>query len=176
MHARPNLRCADTVSRAFDPAARRRVAPDRVVMPRVLLVDDEPLIALLLQEYLTELGCETIGPAHTVSVAFDLIKATPPDAAFLDVALRNEVSYPVADVLRVRGIPFMFLTGYIPEGLDIRFRDELIVSKPFDFEIIKEALSNSLESGALQHKCSGKSVEKEMRTTAPHLRSGRFKS
>ena len=80
-------------------------------MPRVLLLDDEPLITMLLEDILEQLRYEIVGPAHTVAVALDLIETTPPDAAILDVTLRNELSYPAAHALRVRRIPFMFLTG-----------------------------------------------------------------
>jgi DNA-binding response OmpR family regulator len=104
-------------------------------VPRVLLLDDESLIAMVLEDFLTRLGFEIVGPAHTVGVAIGLIGSVTPNAAILDVNLRKEVSYPVADVLRNKRIPFMFLTCYIPEGLDPRFRDELIASKPFDMRV-----------------------------------------
>jgi CheY-like chemotaxis protein len=116
-------------------------------MSRVLLLDDEPLIAMVLEDILMQLGHETVGPAHTVADALGLIDSIPPDAAILDVNLRKEVSYPVADVLRGRRIPFMFATGYVAQGVDRRFYDELVVSKPFDFETIRQALSHLLEAG-----------------------------
>jgi YesN/AraC family two-component response regulator len=57
-------------------------------MPRVLLLDDEPLITMLLEDILEQLGYEIVGPAHTVAVALGLIEATPPDAAIL-ISVRN---------------------------------------------------------------------------------------
>jgi CheY-like chemotaxis protein len=116
-------------------------------MPRVLLLDDEPLIAMLLEDILEQLRYEIVGPAHTVAAALDLIETTPPDAAILDVNLRNELSYPAADALRVRRIPFMFLTGYVAPGIDARFHNELVMTKPFDFETIREALRHLLHPG-----------------------------
>jgi CheY-like chemotaxis protein len=116
-------------------------------MPRVLLLDDEPLITMLLEDILEQLRYEIVGPAHSVAVALDLIETTPPDAAILDVNLYNELSYPAADALRIRRIPFMFLTGYGAPGIDARYRNEAVMTKPFDFETIREALSHLLDPG-----------------------------
>jgi DNA-binding response OmpR family regulator len=114
-------------------------------MPRVLLLDDEPLITMLLEDMLEQLGYETVGPAHTVAVALGLIEATPPDAAILDMNLGKELSYPAAAALRVRRIPFMFLTGYLVHGIDARFHNELVMSKPFDFEGVRQGLNHLLD-------------------------------
>jgi two-component sensor histidine kinase len=86
-----------------------------------------------------------VGPAHTVAVALGLIEATSPDAAILDMNLGKELSYPAADALRVRRIPFMFLTGYIAPGIDARFHNELVMTKPFDFEKVRQALNHLLD-------------------------------
>jgi CheY-like chemotaxis protein len=126
-------------------------------MPRVLLLDDEPLITMLLEDILEQLRYEIVGPAHTVAVALDLIETTPPDAAILDVNLRNELSYPAADALRVRRIPFMFLTGYVTPGIEARFHNEVVMTKPFDFETIREALSHLLGPG----RCGNVSTSSE---------------
>jgi CheY-like chemotaxis protein len=116
-------------------------------MTRVLLLDDEPLITMLLEDILEQLQYEIVGPAHTVAVALDLIETNPPDAAILDVNIRNEFSYPAADALRIRRIPFMFLTGYGARGIDARYRNEIVRTKPFDFETIREVLSHLLNPG-----------------------------
>jgi len=103
---------------------------------------------MLLEDILEQLRYEIVGPAHTVAVALDLIETTPPpDAAILDVNLRNELSYPAADALRVRRIPFMFLTGYVAPGIEARFHNEVVMTKPFDFETIREVLSHLLNPG-----------------------------
>jgi CheY-like chemotaxis protein len=114
-------------------------------MPRVLLLDDEPLITMLLEDILAQLGYETVGPAHTVPAALGLIETSPLDAAILDMNLGKELSYPAADALRLRGIPFMFLTGYVSPGIDARFHNELVMAKPFDFETIRQALNHLLD-------------------------------
>ena len=88
---------------------------------RVLVVEDEYLIAEDLCEELRSCGAEVMGPADCVVAALALLQAEPPpDMALLDIGLPDEKVYPVADALRARGIPFVFLTGYeaplIPEG------------------------------------------------------------
>ena len=101
-----------------------------------------------MEDWLTELGCETVGPANSVRAALTLIDTTAPDAAILDVSLRNENSYPVADALRGRAIPFAFATGYGASSIDVRFKDALILSKPFDFEAVKRVVTALLEKSS----------------------------
>ena len=102
-------------------------------MPRVLVVDDEHLVSMMLADWLAELGCETLGPANTVAAALRLIDQAPVDAAILDVSLGNEQSYPVANELRRRRIPFAFATGHGAEVLAVPFKDAPLLSKPFEF-------------------------------------------
>ena len=107
-------------------------------MVRVLVVDDEPLISMMVQEWLTELGCETVGPVESVRSALDLIGTATVDGAILDVSLDRDDSFPVADVLYKLGIPIAFATGHSGHGIDARFKDALILSKPFDFEAVEK--------------------------------------
>lgn len=80
---------------------------------RVLVVEDEFIIAEDLCEEILSWGAEVMGPAACVAGALALLKAGPaPDLAVLDIGLQGETVYPVADVLRSRGIPFIFATGY----------------------------------------------------------------
>ena len=118
----------------------------RVHRSRVLVLDDEPLISMMLQDWLHELAYETVGPANSVQSALVLIESMPPDAAILDLCLGNERSYAVATTLRARGIPFAFATGYGDNSMVGAFTDEMIVSKPFDFEAIKDVLARLLGS------------------------------
>jgi CheY-like chemotaxis protein len=115
-------------------------------MPRILVLDDEPLISMMLQDWLSELACETIGPAGSVQGALVLIEDTPPDAAILDLSLGDERSYAVATALRARRIPFAFATGYGDKSVIAAFKDEMILSKPFDFNAIKNVLATLLGS------------------------------
>jgi CheY-like chemotaxis protein len=113
-------------------------------MPRILVLDDDPLIAMMMEEWLTELDCETAGPVHNVQSALDLLDGVVLDAAILDVTLANGDCYPVAEALDDRGIPFAFATGHGPEGVDRRFRNALVLSKPFSFENVKHVIGKLL--------------------------------
>jgi CheY-like chemotaxis protein len=113
-------------------------------MPRILVLDDEPLISMMLQGWLTELACETVGPVCTVQGALRLIESAPPDAAILDLSLAGTKSYEVASALRCRRIPFAFATGYGEKGVEAPFEEELVALKPFDFETIKQVVEGLL--------------------------------
>ena len=100
-------------------------------MPRILVVEDEALIALVLEDWLADLACETVGPAASAHAALGLIESTKLDAAILDVTLREGDSFAVAEALRARNVPFAFATGHGPASIDARFRDAPILVKPF---------------------------------------------
>jgi CheY-like chemotaxis protein len=103
---------------------------------RILIADDDPLLSMLVCDWLNETGCEVIGPATTVAEALRLIErgAATLDGALLDVQLRDGVSYPVADALAVRAIPFAFVTGHGIGGLAPAYRKALTLAKPFMIE------------------------------------------
>ena len=84
---------------------------------RVLVVEDENLIALLLEDMLAELGHTVIGPVARVKKALDMIQREEIDLAILDVNINGEETYPIADVLAARDVPFFFSTGYGKKGL-----------------------------------------------------------
>lgn len=88
---------------------------------RVLVVEDEALVAMMLEDELLEAGAEVVGPASSVSAALELIDATATDgglsAAVLDINLNGERVSPVADRLAALGVPFLFATGYL-QGCD----------------------------------------------------------
>jgi CheY-like chemotaxis protein len=107
---------------------------------RVLLVEDEAMVALLIEDVLEELGCVTVGPAARVSAALDLIDAHPVDLAVLDVNLGGETVFPVADRLADRGVPFLFSTGYGAAGLIDRHAGRPVLPKPFDPDQLGPAL------------------------------------
>jgi CheY-like chemotaxis protein len=114
-------------------------------MPNILVVDDEPVIGMLLQEWLSDLHHDTIGPAASVNEALDCMAVTPPDAAILDVSLGNDDCYSIADILRARGVRMVFATGRDARSLDARFSDEIVLNKPFSFENLKVALEKLFE-------------------------------
>ena len=113
-------------------------------MPRVLVLEDEPLIANMVQGWLTELGCKTIGPTGSVPKALELIKQDAPDAAILDVSLGAGDCTRVADALHMQGVPFAFATGQPVDGLARRYPDALSVPKPYDFEAISGVVQRLL--------------------------------
>jgi hypothetical protein len=97
---------------------------------------------MMLQEWLVELNHETVGPAYSLDGALSLIQNACPDAALLDLAVRDQSSYPVAAVLQARGVRFAFATGLGDQSrLDAAFKDTPVVSKPFDFMAIKNVLA-----------------------------------
>ncbi len=83
-----------------------------LVGKRVLIVEDEMLVALMIEEFLLELGCRTVGPCGNVANAVQAAQTETLDLAVLDVNLAGEKVYPVADVLVARQIPFLFVSGY----------------------------------------------------------------
>ena len=109
-------------------------------MPRILVLDDEPLISALIGDWLTELSCEMIGPTHSVRGALELIDTLSLDGAIIDVSLRGEESDAVAEALCLRGIPFAFATGYDRSRVASRFPDAVILAKPFRFDEVEAAI------------------------------------
>lgn len=98
---------------------------------RILVVEDEPLLAMLVEDLLLDAGCVVIGPATSVSDALRLLDLEPPDAAVLDVNLTEEQVYPVATRLEQAGVPYVFVTGYGVHGLHPDFSDRPTIQKPF---------------------------------------------
>jgi DNA-binding response OmpR family regulator len=98
--------------------------------PRVLVVEDEALIAMDLEAALLRAGYAVVGPAATVAAGTALAATEPLRAAVLDVNIAGELVFPVADALARRRVPFLFVTGYGPEALPSRFRDRPLLRKP----------------------------------------------
>ena len=111
---------------------------------RVIVVEDETLVAILLEDMLTELGCEVLWTAHRVPRALDLVAQSTPDAAVLDVNIAGDEVYPVAQALAERDIPFVFATGYGARGLTDAWRGRPIVQKPFQVEHLSRCLLTAL--------------------------------
>lgn len=111
---------------------------------RILIVEDEAVIAFALEDILTDLGATVVGPAGRMEEACGLAEGEAIDAAILDVNLNYQPSYPVATILRARGIPFAFATGYDQDGLNW---DEpvVVVAKPYRQDEIEDALRRLLK-------------------------------
>jgi len=117
-----------------DAAALLRRVDDKQSLAgkRVIIVEDEPLVAMDLESCLTAAGCEVVGSAGTVREAKTLCAEAACDAALIDVNLAGQPVDELAATLTKRNIPFAFVTGYGREALPQGFRDALVVGKPFD--------------------------------------------
>lgn len=99
---------------------------------RVLVVDDEVLVAMMLSDMLDELGCEVVGPALDIESALALVGGEPFDWAVLDLNIQGKPSFPVARALNARRIPFVFASGYGAADSGSGFEDVPVIQKPFD--------------------------------------------
>ncbi len=114
---------------------------------RILVVEDEMLVLLSIETVLEDLGCSAITAAASVAEALALIADQDFDAALLDVNLGREKSYPVADELARRGIPFAFSTGYRDHGDRLEFSGRPILRKPYsitDLETVFEQMRSDV--------------------------------
>lgn len=115
---------------------------------RILVLDDEELLAQTFVRALTNAGYGIVGPARNVEGALRLIERESPDAALLDVQLSAETSYPVADALAAKGVPFLFMSGYGAEGVDARYRAVGCLSKPSRIAVMLAAVGDMLHPKA----------------------------
>lgn len=99
------------------------------------------LVLMIAEDMLADAGCESVTTAATVDQALVLIDTQIFDAAMLDVNLNGTESYPLADALDARGIPFFFSTGYSSQGMKDGYRDRLVLKKPFQFKDLVEILT-----------------------------------
>ncbi len=107
---------------------------------RVLIVEDEVLVALDLSQELEILGADVVGVASTLADAQSAARRTDIDLAILDGNLRGERVDSVADMLTERGVPFFFLSGYGSEHLPAQFRSLPVVQKPFSSKVLRSTL------------------------------------
>jgi CheY-like chemotaxis protein len=110
----------------------------------VLIVEDETIVALLLEDMLDELSCATVLHANGIDQAAALLREHRPDIATLDVNLGGVYAYPVAAQLAEMHIPFVFTTGYGTSGIDKDWAARPVVQKPFSLESLAAALRQAL--------------------------------
>ncbi|HEX8642574.1 MAG TPA: response regulator [Allosphingosinicella sp.] len=110
---------------------------------RILVVEDEMLVAMNIEDMLLALGHEVAGLASRLGPALDLAREGEFDLAMLDVNLAGETSFAVADVLRARGIPFLFATGYGVDGIADNYQGAPVLQKPFRSRDLAGALAEA---------------------------------
>lgn len=112
---------------------------------RVLIVEDESLVAMLLETILADLGCDVVGPESNIEDGLTAVADVAGlDAALLDVNVAGTEIFPVAEALMAKGVPFVFSTGYGEAGLPEHWRGNPTVQKPFTEGAIREALMTAL--------------------------------
>ena len=110
----------------------------------ILVMEDEPLVAMVLEDELEAMGIHVVGPANNLKSALQLAEFSKLDGALLDLNINGKYATKVADKLRTRGVPFVFVTGYDrPPGL--RYRDVSVLHKPFSKIDLRMALISLLE-------------------------------
>ena len=107
---------------------------------RVLVVEDELLVLMMIEDMLADLGCESVTVATTIEQALALISAQVFDAAMLDMNLNGNSSHSVAEALVARGVPFVYATGNIGRHTRDGYRDRPVLKKPFEFEQLVRSL------------------------------------
>lgn len=114
------------------PVQQIKPAPTRG--PQILVVEDEALIALMIEDMLSALRCRVVGTARSVAEGLAFLEAHegPLDGAILDISLGDEKVYRVAAALEARGVPFVFATGYGADTLEERFAGHPTLAKPFE--------------------------------------------
>ncbi|MFD0935086.1 response regulator [Methylobacterium trifolii] len=113
---------------------------------RVLVVEDEAAISMLLEDMLLDFGCTVVGPAARLSTALEMAEAETYTVAILDVNVAGEPIYPVAEAIARRGLPLVFSTGYGGAGIREPFRDRPVVQKPFSQADLKRTLTGAVKA------------------------------
>jgi CheY-like chemotaxis protein len=121
---------------------------------RVLILEDDPLLALDLEDFLIDLGAKVVGPASSVEQALLHIE-TGLDLAVIDLNLRGTYSFPVIERLRAKGVPFVVCSGYaeLPETRN-RLSGVYLLPKPCDFEKLRDALLDQVAPDFGRHQSS----------------------
>jgi PAS domain S-box-containing protein len=145
------LRCTlsvpvdDKLSQPPQPAPADEIAgtkaaaavPPVLAGKRVLLVEDEMLVAMMMKDMLTDLGFSVVGPYSRIAEALPVARANDLEAAVLDINLNGELVYPVAAALVERGVPIVFVTGYGAESIDKQFSQIPVLQKPIERKVLE---------------------------------------
>jgi CheY-like chemotaxis protein len=118
--------------------------PDHQRLTRILLVEDEAMIAMLIEDMVADIGGELVATATRLDDAVAQAAEREIDFAILDLNLGGVLTYPVADLLRQRGIPFVFATGYGAGGLAKGYENETALEKPFTTSTLESVMKQTL--------------------------------
>jgi PAS domain S-box-containing protein len=129
-------------------AAIEAAEPTMAHCRRVLLVEDEALVAMMIQECLTEYGHSVVGPIGRAAEALAAAKQGEFDAAILDINLSDGMAYPVAEILSQRGVPFAFVTGYEADTVDERFSKVPVLQKPIERQMLQRLFVSNAAGAA----------------------------
>lgn len=152
---RPRTAGIDTISAASAGRPPRGVPPtpsnddkptgtDPLSGVRVLIVEDEFLVAIQLEDTLSALGCDVLEPAHSMDEAEKAVAESEFDVAVLDINIAGKAIYPIAEVLGARGIPFVFTTGYSREHIEEAWREAPTLRKPYLALELRRVLEQAL--------------------------------
>ena len=128
------------------PQTWRARGSDVLRNARVLVVEDEVLVAALLEDRLEAMGCHVVGPATAIEDALELLKTEEIDAAVLDVNIGGQKVFPVADALAAKDIPFLFATAYGAAGVADRHNRRAVLDKPYHERALEHALRSALQA------------------------------
>ena len=113
-------------------------------MARILLVEDETVIVMLLELWVADLGHDLVGPANDIASALAIIATSDIDAALVDVSLGGDQSYAIADALKAKNVPYAWGTGYSGNDIEARYRDVPILAKPYDADDFQKVIGGLL--------------------------------
>ena len=116
---------------------------------RVLVVEDESLVGMEIEGAIEDLGHEVVGPIAELHEALDVAASEALCCAILDINIRGGHSYPVADILKERGLPVLLMTGYDRQTLPDRLHGEALLAKPFTAEQLDTAIRNLCARAAI---------------------------
>jgi PAS domain S-box-containing protein len=140
----PAADAVEPVTLAADRRTRRSLADKRL-----LVVEDELLVGMLVKSMLDDLGAAVVGPCGRLADGLAAAKTERFDGAILDLNLAGEAADPLADLLLARGVPFVFITGYQRESLDRRYANVPMLQKPIDAAALERVLLSLLDTKPL---------------------------
>jgi CheY-like chemotaxis protein len=111
---------------------------------RIFIVEDEPLIGLLLESTVSDLGCECVGPVSNLTAALAMARGGTFDAAIMNLVINGKPAYELCQILADRNIPFAFASGVPRDSIELLWRERLFIAKPFSDAEIAQVLAKLL--------------------------------